>query len=130
MSVDVLDRVKTRVRSGMCPESAMGLEWRLMRAREGFDGNTWTDDHGALSPANFNARIAILRYVSGGTRSSVEIVLNVKAYNMPNNVKSMCDKGMLHVVRKVSGNCKIYEITSKGYDWLVENDRQGGLFDE
>lgn len=130
MSVDVLDRVKTRVRSGMCPESAMGLEWRLMRAREGFDGNTWAASVVAneITPATIKARIAILRYMSGGTRSSDDIVRNVRAPNIANNLKNMCNNGMLHVVRKVSGNFKIYEITQKGYDWLVENDRQSSLF--
>jgi hypothetical protein len=132
MPADILDRVKTRVRDGMCPEAAIGLEWRLMRAREGFDGNTWAADEARNAPtaATIAIRIAVLKLLSHGETSSAAIAQKVPGKNLPLIVKRMNDAGYIKVVRKVSSRCNVYEITRKGWDWLADNDRQGGLFDD
>lgn len=125
---DAIEDVRHRVRTGMRPESAIGLEWRLMRAREGFDGNTWSASNGKASPRTIRSRIEILKYISEGEKNSSEIIANAKASNISNNLVALTNLGLIRVAKRISHNCKVYEITQEGHDWMVDNDTHSSLF--
>lgn len=41
-----IERLIKRIKAGMNPEAAYGIEYHLLRRDEGFTGNTWTQKTG------------------------------------------------------------------------------------
>lgn len=127
---DVMDRAVNRMRSGMSAEAAIGLEWRLMRSREGFAGNKWGPHTGnsAMSQDAIETRVAILRILMEGSRPKDYILANVKGKNAVDHLGRMRRSRAVMIDADNQTETAVHVITDIGREWLKKHDVQSSLF--
>lgn len=130
MNTDTLARVTDRMRTGMSPEAAIGLEWRLMRQREGFTGLKWGAHTGRseMSQEAIATRVAILRMLMNGGQPKEYILANVNGKNATEHLGRMRRSRAVMVDADNKTEKLVHVITDIGRDWLKKHDVQGSLF--
>jgi len=127
-----LQKTIRRIENGMSPEAAIGLEWRLMREDEGFNGITWThySTNTGMAKKSSDFMVRLIKAI-GDKRvwsSTLYSEIGGDKKRVRHYIMRLEAMHCLRIVKRDTSSGLLLELTDDAEDFLIENDVQGALF--